>query len=154
MTTHQEPEYEALTNTPGAGFASQPDPSTAVPYSVDVLRDEKQQALDELADWWAKASDLDAQMCLAKLDEYGSSDFDIMAQSMIAVGGGAWTGATDDDKARIGREMAIAFYLQGKVARAFGAFQSGRVPSADTIDDIIRYGMMWRRVRETGRWGA
>ncbi len=96
----------------------------------------------------------DAAACVAKLREYGSSDFDIMAQSMIAVGGLAWEGTSDEDKARIGREMAILFYLQGKVARAFGALQKGRIPSDDTIDDMVCYAMILRRVRQFGRWGA
>jgi hypothetical protein len=118
------------------------------------MNEEEQREIDEIFDWWSNASQDDARKCIAKLQEYGSSDFDIMAQNALALSGGIWDGASAEDRLRVGREMSIAFYLSGKIARAFGAFQKGRIPSKDTIDDIVRYGMMWRRVRETGRWGA
>lgn len=118
------------------------------------IRHDEQAVLDDIRLWWEQVSRLDAQKCIAKLEEYGSSDFDIMAQSMIAIGGEAWSGASDADKARIGREMAVLFYIQGKVARAFGALQKGRIPSEDTYRDITGYGMILRRIRETGNWGV
>lgn len=143
---------DPLTDTDGTVFEA-----TAYRRSLNeadrVRFDDEAQAIAAIQSWWmAKAGD-DSAACLAKLREYGSADFDVMAQSMIAIGGDNWSAASDEDKARIGREMAILFYLQGKIARAFGALQKGRVPSEDTINDTIRYGMMWARVRETGRWG-
>lgn len=157
------PVYEALTTgaipmtvpTPPRPLEEVPvDRATAAAAWEKLLSEDELEEMDALHDWWAASSQADAESCLAKLYEYGSSDFDIMAQSMIAVGGAAWTGAADQDKARIGREMAVLFYLQGKVARAFGALQKGRIPSNDTYDDITRYSMILRRVRQTGKWGA
>lgn len=160
-TTGSTPTYEALHTgaipiTPPVTRASR-TPEQASQIARDwatLLSQDEQEGMDALHDWWADLAQKDAESCLAKLYEYGSSDFDIMAQSMIAVGGSAWSGASDVDKARIGREMAVLFYLQGKVARAFGALQKGRVPSNDTYDDITRYSMILRRIRETGKWDA
>lgn len=123
-----------------------------VPSVPEKIAEDELDRMDQLQEWWSAEAQRDADECLRKLIEYGSSDFDIMAHSMLAVGGKIWEGVPDAERMRVGREMAIAFYLQGKVARAFGAFEHGRMPSADTIDDIVRYGMMWKRVRQTGAW--
>lgn len=124
----------------------------ALPTVPERIQMDEADRLDGLHKWWAEEARKDAEQCLAKLIEYGSSDLDIMAHSMLAVGGKIWEGVPDIERMRIGREMAIGFYLHGKVARAFGAFEHGRMPSDDTIGDIVRYGMMWKRVRETGEW--
>lgn len=127
-------------------------PKTPTADTPMNLGPDESARLDALMDWWMHESERDASECLAKLIEYGSADFDIMAHGMLATSGGKWDGAPEEERLRIGREMAVMFYLQGKVARAFGAFQKGRLPSDDTLDDIVRYGVMMRRIRQTGAW--
>lgn len=147
LDTTASPLYDRTAMGDGVALESPPIPT--VPETI--AKDEIEQ-LEELRDWWSGEAEKDAEKCLKKLIEYGSSDLDIMAHSMLAVGGTLWEGVPDAERMRVGREMAIAFYLQGKVARAFGAFEHGRMPTTDTIDDIVRYGMMWKRIRQTGAW--
>ncbi len=154
MSTEINSEPQPIYDQLQTGAIPMTIPANVTEDVAAALADDERAEMSALHLWWQEEATEDAELCLAKLFEYGSSDFDIMAQSMIAVGGGAWSGATDSDKARIGREMAILFYLQGKVARAFGALQKGRVPSEDTYNDITRYSMILRRVRQTGKWGA
>lgn len=38
--------------------------------------------------------------------------------------------------------LGVLFYLQGKIARAMSAMFRGQTPTADTLDDMIVYGLM------------
>lgn len=145
--TGQQPIFDRIA-TGGVRIDAPP-----IPTVPEKIHEDEIDQMDEILAWWKQESAEDAEQCLAKLIEYGSSDFDIMAQTMLAVGGAIWSGVPDAERMRVGREMAICFYLQGKIARAFGAFEKGRMPSDDTLDDITRYGMMLKRVRQTGVWG-
>lgn len=108
--------------------------------------------LDQITAWWLKVAKDDSARTVPKAVEYGAADFDLMGQFMVALIGDKLNGATDDEKMRMGREMAIAFYLVGKLGRAVGAYARGIHPSDDTLFDTRIYAMMWQRVRETGTW--
>jgi hypothetical protein len=151
--TGSQPIFNEVASNTGA-LPQQPRPAKPPkpPTALDAIISDEVERMQEIAIWWEAEAGKDADACLSKLIEYGSSDFDIMAHSMLAVGGAVWEGIPDADRMRVGREMAIAFYLQGKIGRAFGAFEKGRMPSDDTLDDIVRYGMMWKRIRQTGAW--
>lgn len=92
----------------------------------------------------------DLKRARAKAMEYGSKDLDIMGTAMEAL---LPDGQLDPQTRRAaGIEMAIAFYLMGKAARMFGAFQKGQTPGDDSWRDGSIYSLMARYVRANGRW--
>lgn len=89
--------------------------------------------------WWALQSDQDAQLYIAKSNEYGSVDLEIMGDSLALQG----------VSPREGSEIAaIMFYALGKVARAISALNAGKLPSEDTLRDLTVYSMMARLIHE------
>lgn len=100
-----------------------------------------------LADWWRRLTNDDIAATLPKVAEYTAADLQIMGDTMRQ-----WMPGGDTQPERWGIEMAIAFYLLGKIARAVAAYREGRVPSDDTLKDIRIYAVMMQRVRDTGGW--
>jgi hypothetical protein len=129
-------------------------------WSRNMKDDEKAKAVQEdlvgeamkIAEWWVDTAKADAERTVPKAVEYGSADFDLMGQFMVALLGDRLAGADTDEKMRVGREMAVLFYMIGKLGRAVGAYTQGVMPSDDTIFDTRIYAMMWQRIRETGTW--
>lgn len=106
---------------------------------------------DEFVSWWRTVTENDLAATLPKIGEYGAADLKIMGEAMVSMHPNLQ--AMDErERGEVGIEMAIAFYLLGKVSRLFGAYQSGGRPSDDTWHDTSVYAMMGRRVRETGGW--
>lgn len=98
---------------------------------------------DELIEWWAETAAADAEAAATKAEEYGAVDLVIMGTALETM---LPEGEVD------GQELAIAFYLLGKIARALSAYQRGETPSDDTFHDITVYSMMVRRIRQNGEW--
>lgn len=129
-------------------------------YVEQLTQAEAEQAVDDdlvgeamrIAEWWVQTAKKDAERTVPKAVEYGAADFDLMGQFMVALLGEKLNGADDAEKMRVGREMAVLFYLIGKMGRAVGAYARGVLPSDDTIFDSRIYAMMWQRIRETGHW--
>jgi hypothetical protein len=87
----------------------------------------------------------DLQKLLPKAREYGAADIRIMGFAMQEL--------LSLKTLELGEEAAIAFYLLGKIARLFGAYEKGEASSDDTWHDITVYSLMGRRIRENGgRW--
>lgn len=101
--------------------------------------------MSELGAWWAEVSADDVEPAIIKGKEYGSLDLIVIGRTMREMIGIAPDVVSD-------AEVGIIFYQLGKVARAVSAIHSGRRPSDDTWHDIVVYGMMVRRIRETGQW--
>lgn len=108
--------------------------------------------LNDITGWWVKVAMADIETIGPKAIEYGAVDFDIMGQFMVALVNDKLAGASSEEKAKIGREMAVTFYLLGKLGRMVGAYATGVMPSDDTLFDTTIYSMMLRRIRETGTW--
>lgn len=119
---------------------------TAEPTQVNVHQ-------VDLQNWWHEVSQADLDLMLPKVTEYGSQDLEVMGRAMIALHPNR-DAMDPGEQRRVGLEMAVAFYLLGKVSRLFGAYSGGGVPSDDTWHDATVYSMMGRRVRETGGWPA
>ncbi len=100
-----------------------------------------------LQEWWRNLTDTDIEATIPKVAEYTSSDLKIMGDTLRE-----WMPGGAEMPERWGVEMAIAFYLLGKIARAVAAYREGRVPSDDTIKDIRVYAVMMQRVRDVGGW--
>lgn len=113
---------------------------------------DKTDQIDELMGWWKNLAEDDAAAVVPKALEYGGYDFDIMGAAMMSLRGDHWVEADAGERMKIAREMAVMFYILGKVARAMSAYGEGKLPSDDTLKDIAVYGMMVRRIRETGMW--
>lgn len=90
---------------------------------------------------WMKLAELDAQGYAAKAAEYGSMDLEIMGEALRI--SGSIIGPRGN-----GEMGAIMFYALGKVARALSGLREGRNPSADTLKDLVVYGMMARFLLE------
>lgn len=118
----------------------------------DQREQDVQAVVDTLTDWWLTTAQKDVQACARKAAEYGSVDLELMGAAMLAMNPELWAAAPADERAKAGTEMAIAFYISGKVARLIGAFQQGRLPSEDTIADLVVYSMMLRRAHTAGSW--
>lgn len=84
----------------------------------------------------------DIEMYLRKNEEYGDADLRIMGNAMLEL-----CPQMKEHGERGGIEMALAFYMLGKVARMFGAYAEGRPPSDDTFQDLTVYSLMARMNR-------
>lgn len=112
-----------------------------------------QEVAAELATWWMETSEADLNAVVPKAVQYGGADLEVMGEAMqhlIPKEARKKLGELRCQK--MGLEMAVAFYALGKVARLYGAFEQGRMPSEDTWFDLEIYARMGRRVRETGSW--
>lgn len=119
---------------------------------LNTIQEDLIKKVTEISEWWVKTAQSDAERTVPKAVEYGAVDFDLMGMYMVALVRDKFEGADDAELMAVGREMAVAFYLIGKMGRMVGAYQQGVMPSDDTIFDTGIYAMMMRRIRETGRW--
>jgi hypothetical protein len=132
-----------------------PDDGAWCPGTID--RDDRAEG--ELRAWWMSLARRDMDAVVPKAVEYSAYDLDIMGHALLAWSGQEWGanggrgGADAQERSAVGQEMAIAYYVLGKVSRLIGAYHEGKLPSNDTWDDIRIYATMAARVRETGRWG-
>ena len=103
---------------------------------------------DELLEWASAtvASDLDSVR--RQITEYGSIDLEMMGMGLLE----ASSIPVDEHDVQRGMEMALIFYLQGKVARCISAMSAGKMPSGDTLRDLRVYAIMLGHVREFGHW--
>lgn len=113
-------------------------------------REAKLQAImrGETLAWWERTATDDAERTIPKAVEYGSGDLDIMAMAMLVTHNLPIT----KPGIVLGKEMACAFYLLGKVGRMMEAYAKGESPSADCWFDATVYAMMARRIRRTEQW--
>lgn len=132
--TDKEPTMTELADGPGG-----PGPDAS-----DVL-------YQQLTSWWRNTAEGDLEKTVPKAIEYGSADLKVMGAAMVALHP-HYNEMDQVERDRTGQEMAIAFYLLGKVSRLFGAYQNGGIPSDDTWLDATVYAMMGRRVRSHGGW--
>lgn len=96
---------------------------------------------DRISAWWDETAREDLDSVLQKLKQYGSLSFHgeayerLVPQSVVD-----------------GEEIAIAMYVAGKVTRIIEGIANREKPTDDTWDDIARYAMMARWVRQNGSW--
>lgn len=149
----------------------------ALPSGVSFYYDEETSTMSfhvpdqqkDLFVWWMGTSWSDYEAGAPKVDEYGAHDIEIMGAVLavflfkehieevfakigpLAVDGDVEKALTySHDK--IGREVAVWFYILGKVARLVSDYLAQRPGKPDTWHDITFYSMMARRIQKTGRW--
>lgn len=120
---------------------------------ADDLSSDQFATATGLADWWMEQARKEADAVIPKAIAYGGADLEVMGRAMqTLIPKATRQDLTDENLRRMGEEMAVAFYLLGKVARLFGAYEQGRLPSEDTWYDAGVYTRMGQRIRETGSW--
>lgn len=98
---------------------------------------------------WAVLAEGDARGYQEKAREYGHVDLDVVGNALLqSIGADKFAHLDPAESAWVAREIGIAFYLLGKVARMCGAYADGRIPSNDTWHDTTVYSMMGRLNRE------
>jgi len=100
----------------------------------------------ELGRWWIGQARSELAGVIAKAENYGGADLELMGEAMLELLG--WR----DQPNGVGVEIACWFYALGKLARMMGAYTEHRMPDVDTIYDLRIYASMALKVRETGRW--
>ena len=115
-------------------------------------RGEKERKREELAAWWQQQAMREVDGVVDKAIEYGAADLKVMGKAMESLIVGKGSMVEGEVPERVGIELAIAFYALGKVARLFGAYERGELPSDDCWADLGIYTRMAQHVREKGRW--
>lgn len=100
--------------------------------------------------WWQDKSDRDINAVVPKAIDYGGGDLTLMADGMRLF---AEIGGRKVERP-VQREMAIAFYALGKIARIISGLAEGRLPNADSWYDLQIYALMAQYEREIGPWPA
>lgn len=115
---------------------------------------------DDLWGWWEQTAQLDAEMTLPKVEEYGSDGADLVwiGRTIAEIAGFEGPFKDQDGDRTVADETFYAalgchFYLVGKIARANEAFRHRTIPKADTVFDTQVYATMIRRIKEVGKWG-
>lgn len=153
------PLYPPGTDPLGLGYQATEEGNMTVPapgFDPDEAKGQKaadiREKVEDLKEWWVDLAEQDAAITAPKAVEYGSLDLDIMGEAMMALNPDAWQGASIEERKRIGQEMAIIFYLQGKLGRALSSLQQGQRPKDDTRFDTRIYSNMWEYVAQNGAW--
>jgi hypothetical protein len=100
----------------------------------------------ELARWWREQTEDDIAKTVPKAIEYGAQDLLDMGRDAAGILGRE--GVSDEEA----MEIAIWFYLRGKLARWTAAIRRGDRVSDDTVFDVGIYARMVQRIREVGSW--
>lgn len=142
----QTVEYDGeMSDTP----EEQPRPSSfstlGFEYDTTGMTPEQTQRADALAHWWMNKAAAEVAKMVPKAIAYGSSDLKVMGEAMLELHP-RMRGVVD------GQELAIWFYVQGKIARLLGGYAQGELPDEDSWWDLKVYAGMAQHVREFGGW--
>jgi hypothetical protein len=111
------------------------------------------QSFSSLIVWAREQVEEDFNSVQRQITEYGAIDLEMMGMGLLEqsrVGKSPDTACGDPMQAGI--EMALVFYLQGKIARCVSAISAGKMPSDDTLKDLRVYAFMLGHVRHFGHW--
>lgn len=138
-----KPEQSSLLDLNGDSQGPSWEGDGLKPIATTPTEYAKENLVAELRGWWEATTSADFEQMAPKIAEYTASDLTLMGRFLEE-----WTAMPEGT----GPEAACAFYLLGKIARAVAAYKDGRLPSDDTLHDIVIYAMMMRRIREKGGW--
>jgi len=108
---------------------------------------DREQLLTDLQQWWTAQTEDEIARLLPKLDEYGTLDLIIMGNTLGVV----WEQGSNASPTEL-VEFTLATYALSKLARAYGAYQNGKLPSDDTWLDASTYIRMILRTKSCGGW--
>ena len=103
------------------------------------------EQIADLHRWLNEFWDTQMPETLRKAHAYGSADLALIGASMLMV-------LPEESRHLNGERLGISFYLQGKIARVFGAIEHGSTPTEDTFYDIAIYAIMALRCLQEGSW--
>lgn len=112
---------------------------------TDGYTDEQALQAGELTDWMVGLFSAVIQKAVPKAIAYGAADLELMGTAMHQFHPNL-SGIVS------GQELAIWFYVLGKVARLTGGYAQGVRPDVDSWEDLLVYSAMAHRVRERGAW--
>lgn len=104
---------------------------------------------DEMRSWAMSRVADDFDSVKRQIIEYAAIDLEMMGMGLLEQSG---IEVKDEDRDRAGIEMALIFYLQGKIARCVSSISAGRLPDDDTYKDMRVYSLMLAHAREFGHW--
>lgn len=102
-----------------------------------------------LGEWWAADAAREAETVVPKAIEYGAGDLKLMGEGLALMYGPVHMQHLEAQGVTV-EELACAFYLLGKIARACSAYADGRRPHDDTFHDAAIYARMIKRLRVSG----
>jgi hypothetical protein len=108
--------------------------------------------LNDLLKWAESVAREDLIAVKRQITEYGSIDLEMMGLGLLDMSKVHPRPDSGETDVQLGLELALVFYLQGKIARAVSAIAAGQRPSADTRRDIRVYAIMWEHVCQFGDW--
>jgi hypothetical protein len=97
----------------------------------------------DISEIWMELARAEIERVLPKAMEYGSTDLEVLGRGLRAL---APRTIVPD------QELAIVFYVWGKVSRIMGAVADGRAPSDDAWHDLGVYARMVQIIRKRGGW--
>lgn len=106
---------------------------------------EQRERATALREWMSQFFVEAMNQIIPKAIRYGSADLELMGKAMIQF-------RPELDGTVSGQELAVWFYVLGKVARLEGAYAQGEEPDIDSWYDLFVYALMAHRIRETGGW--
>ncbi len=115
-------------------------------FDLETLPDQTRQKALDLLGWLQAFQTKTENETVRKAVKYGSADLKVMGEAMVLIL------PREHRSEQMGLQMAVAFYLLGKVARIFGAFEQGHSPTADDWFDAEVYSKMGLKIFETGKW--
>lgn len=113
-------------------------------FDMGSVPDSMQAMVAGLERWWMEHAANEAAQTIPKAVEYGSSSLTSVGDMIKAI--------APQLKHISSQELAVTFYVFGKMARILAALERGEQPGIDHWDDIRIYGKMISYIRENGSW--
>lgn len=135
--------------TAGAGWPNLGSGPTPNFDESPVTPQQKQEKI--LRKTWDDLNAEEANKVVPKAIEYGSGDLKLMGYAMKQLLNSPRARAHDWTEPE-SMEIAIAFYILGKIARMLSAYERGAMPADDQPHDIGVYTRMVQVLRRTGEW--
>jgi hypothetical protein len=106
---------------------------------------EQAERAERLAEWMQEFFENAIATIVPKAIAYGSADLELMGKAMSQLN------PQLAEKVE-GQELAVWFYVLGKVARLEGGYVQGIQPDIDSWWDLFVYSLMAHHIRQNGGW--
>lgn len=105
-----------------------------------------EDAIHDIQVWWESQANKDAVLVSEKFKEYGTTALSDLGYQMAELMG--W----DRPSRQEAQELAVYYFMLGKMARWKNALLRGEGVSNDTLTDLACYAMIARKARHSGGW--
>jgi hypothetical protein len=114
-------------------------------FDIDSVPETQRVAMEALEKWWMETAAEEAAATISKAVQYGSSSLTMVGEMLHGI-------APDLEGVVSEQELAITFYIFGKMARIMAALERGEQPSMEHWEDVGIYTKMIAYVRQNGSW--